>query len=276
MKLSFIFLLAVLLSLVSAFAQESSHPVTIDFPANSQFLPRSWVKAPIEAKITPLDRALHNQAKSFITKGLNKYPAPITAKYLKGVSIVGSLSFYGVSYGGTYMVNSKKIILVYRKTFDPRGFEQRLHHEFSSILLKMNEDSFENPRWIASNPPTFVYRAAGIIEQQNGQRPEATKVLAAEQQKTGGTGSSLLRLNPKFMVEGFLTPYNRVSVEQDVNETAAHLFTNPEIWNFCRSYPRLDQKVDVLIDFYRRLDPKMDRLYFRNLTTESRPTPNKQ
>jgi hypothetical protein len=63
-----------------------------------------------------------------------------------------------------------------------------------------------------------------------------------------------------------------VSVEQDLNEMAAHLFTNHELWEMCRRYPRIDQKVDVLIDFYRRLDQSMDRLFFRELTT---PPPTK-
>ena len=105
-----------------------------------------------------------------------------------------------------------------------------------------------------------------MVEEQSWDRSEATKVLAAEQKKTGGSGSTLLRLEPTLMKEGFLTAYNQVSVEQDLNETAAHLFTNPDLWDFCKSYPRVDQKVDVLIDFYNKLDDSMDRLFFRNLT----------
>ncbi len=243
----------------------------IDFPTDAAFLPAKWREAPIQAEVTLLDTALTDPAKLIIQQALQKYPEAILADYLKSVSIVGSLRFYKVNYGGTYMANSKRIVLVYRKSFDPRGFEQRLHHEFSSILLKLNEESFENSRWIASNEPDFVYRAGGVIEKQTGDRSEATKVLAAEQKKTGGSGSSLLSLNAAFMEEGFLTQYNRVSVEQDLNETAAHLFTNPEIWSFCRRYPRLDQKIDVLIDFYRKLDPEMDRLYFRDLTRAKDP-----
>ncbi|MEM9284105.1 MAG: hypothetical protein AAGA96_19985 [Verrucomicrobiota bacterium] len=75
------------------------------------------------------------------------------------------------------------------------------------------------------------------------------------------------------MAEGFLTPYNQVSVEQDMNETAAHLFTNPELWKYCERYPRIDQKVDVLIDFYRTLHPEMNRLYFRRITNEPSASP---
>ena len=91
--------------------------------------------------------------------------------------------------------------------------------------------------------------------------------------KTGGSGSSLLVVDFELMKSGFLTPYNQVSIEQDLNETAAHLFTNPELWEYCRQYPRIDQKVDVLIDFYRRLAPSMDRLYFRRLTLGPTSTP---
>ncbi|MEM9018427.1 MAG: hypothetical protein AAGC68_15540, partial [Verrucomicrobiota bacterium] len=47
---------------------------------------------------------------------------------------------------------------------------------------------------------------------------------------------------------------------------AAHLFTNSDIWKYCETFPLIDHKVDVLIDFYRQLDPVFDRIYFRNLT----------
>ncbi len=272
LKFTLLITLAVFIFAFPVPAQEKQVSTTrIDFPADASFLPGKWREDPIQAEVTLLDTALNGRAEEIIKKALQKYPEALLEKYLKSVSIVGSLRFYKVNYGGTYMANSKRIVLVYRKTFDPRGFEQRLHHEFSSILLKLNEPSFENSRWIASNKPDFAYRAGGIIEKQTGDRSEATKVLAAEQKRTGGSGSSLLNLNAAFMEEGFLTQYNRVSVEQDLNETAAHLFTNPEIWRFCQMYPRLDQKIDVLIDFYRGLDPQMDRLYFRDLTKVKDP-----
>lgn len=254
-------------------AQETRPPVPIDFPASGGFLPDPWTRAPIDAEVTPLEIGLQARAAAIITKGLQKYPEPLVKQFLGGVSIVGSLRFYHVSYGGTYMSEARKVVLAYKRKFDSRGFEQRLHHEFSSLLLKMNQKSFSKRRWSAANPPGFTYRAGGVIEEQHGDRSEATKVLGAEQKKTGGSGSSLLRVSPALMEEGFLTPYNRISVEQDVNEMAAHLFTDPEIWKFCEDYPRIDQKVDVLIDFYRTLNPTMDRLYFRNLTSVKKVAP---
>ena len=236
------------------------------FPGDRAFLPKSWTEAPIDAKIEPLREELHEKATGILRTALEKYPVKVRERFLEGIFVVGSLKFYDVAYGGTYMTNGRRIILVYRETFEARGFEQRLHHEFSSLLLKQNENLFESKRWTAANEPGFTYRAAGIVEEQTGDRSEATKVLAAEQKKTGGSGSSLLQLDPNLMKAGFLTPYNQVSVEQDLNETAAHLFTNPDLWEFCRLYPRLDQKVDVLIDFYRRLDESMDRMHFRKMT----------
>ena len=239
----------------------------IYFPGDRAFLPKSWTEAPIDARIEPLREELHEKATGILRTALEKYPVKVRERFLEGIFVVGSLKFYDVAYGGTYMTNGRRIILVYRETFEARGFEQRLHHEFSSLLLKQNENLFESKRWTAANEPSFTYRAAGIVEEQTGDRSEATKVLAAEQKKTGGSGSSLLQLDPDLMKGGFLTPYNRVSIEQDLNETAAHLFTNPDLWELCRLYPRLDQKVDVLIDFYRHLDDSMDRLYFRKMTT---------
>lgn len=245
----------------------------VTFPEDRSFLPKSWTEDPISASIEPLDQKLRLAALGILESALAKYPEKVREKYLGGVAVVGSLRFYDVSYGGTYLANSRRIILVYRESFDARGFEQRFHHEFSSILLKQNQAVFEATRWTDANDTTFRYRAPGIVEEQDGDRSEATRVLAAEQEKTGGSGSSLLQVDFGLMKSGFLTAYNQVSIEQDLNETAAHLFTNPEIWEFCRQYPRIDQKVDVLIDFYRRLDPSMDRLYFRRLTLGPTSTP---
>lgn len=250
----------------------SAEPM-VTFPEDRSFLPKAWTEAPINASFQPLDPKLRLAALGILEAALAKYPENLRQRYLGGVSVVGSLRFYDVGYGGTYMANSRRIVLVYRETFDARGFEQRFHHEFSSILLKQNEDSFESERWTAANDPTFAYRAAGIVEEQTGDRSEATRVLAAEQEKTGGSGSNLLLVDFALMKSGFLTAYNQVSIEQDLNETAAHLFTNPELWEYCRQYPRIDQKVDVLIDFYRRLAPSMDRLYFRRLTLGPTSTP---
>jgi hypothetical protein len=244
----------------------------VRFPKDNGFLPRSWILDPIGAEVGALKPEYHAPAEAIIRKALAKYSEAMVKEFLEGVSIVGSLRFYDVGYGGTYMAKGRQIVLVYRPAFDRRGFEQRFHHEFASILLENNEALFDGNRWRSANRIDFSYRAPGIVEEQRGDRSEATRVLAAEQKRTGGSGSSLLRLDEDLMEEGFLTPYNRVSVEQDMNELAAHLFTNPDLWGFCERFPRIDQKVDVLIDFYRKLDPNMDRLYFRRIATHPSAT----
>ena len=240
----------------------------VRFPRDNGFLPRNWILDPIGAEVEVLKPEYRASAEAIIQKALAKYSEAMVREFLEGVSIVGSLRFYDVGYGGTYMAKGRQIVLVYRPTFDARGFEQRFHHEFASILLKNNEALFDGNRWRSANGSDFSYRAPGIVEEQRGDRSEATRVLAAEQKRTGGSGSSLLRLDEDLMEEGFLTPYNRVSVEQDMNELAAHLFTNPDLWGFCERFPRIDQKVDVLIDFYRKLDPNRDRLDFRQIAIQ--------
>ncbi len=260
------FLLANLVAICLFRLSSAEDTAVISFPADNSFLPKSWIEEPISAEIEPLDENLREKAGKIVAAAHGKYPLELRKKFLAGVHIVGSLRFYDVGYGGTYLANGKKIVLVYKETFDSEGFEQRFHHEFSSILLNQNENHFEDKRWINANPPSFQYRAGGIIEEQSGDRSEATRVLAAEQKRTGGSGSGLLKLDPELMKDGFLTPYNQVSIEQDFNETTAHVFTNSELWVYCQRYPRIDQKVDIVIDFFRRLDPKLDRLYFRSLT----------
>ncbi|NNE91396.1 MAG: hypothetical protein HKN23_07095 [Verrucomicrobiales bacterium] len=239
----------------------------VSFPTTTNFLPRNWQRAPIDARISPLPGSLHEKSKTIVERALAKYPGSLIRRNLKGVRLVSSLEFYGIEYGGTYMPHSRIIILAYDSRFNDRGFEQRFHHEFSSVLLQSYENKFDDKRWKSANPPSFSYRSNGVIENGHSGQSEATKMLGEEQRKTGGDGSSLLELNSGLMTQGFLTRYNQVSIEQDVNETAAHLFTNPEIWTYCERHPRLDLKVDVLIDFYTQIDPALNRLHFRRITS---------
>lgn len=255
------------------FSKELRAEPLVDFPEDRSFLPKTWNEDPINAEVEPLDERLRLAALGILEAAFAKYPEKIRQRFLGGVSVVGSLKFYDVSYGGTYVSNTRRIVLVYREVFDTRGFEQRFHHEFSSILLRQNQDLFEATRWSAANDPGLGYHAPGVLEEQDGDRSVATRILAAEQKKTGGSGSGLLTVDVGLMRSGFLTAYNQVSIEQDFNEATAHLFTNPEIWEYCRRFPRIDQKVDVLIDFYHRLDPEMDRLFFRRLTLGPSSTP---
>ena len=259
-------LILLLISLFAILLEQEVSAGLVSFPNSTSFLPRNWQKAPINARISPLPNVSRKKAEGIINYALSKYPGSVIRKNLKGVRLVSSLEFYGIEYGGTYMPHSRIIVLAYDPAFDDRGFEQRFHHEFSSVLLQTYENKFDDRRWRAANTPDFKYRSNGVIEDSHGGQSEATKLLGEEQKRTGGDGSSLLELNDKLMAEGFLTRYNCVSIEQDVNETAAHLFTNPNIWKYCARHPLLDQKIDVLIDFYSSIDPSLSRIHFRRIT----------
>ncbi len=238
----------------------------VSFPKSTSFLPRNWQRAPISARITPLAEGSRAKAEKIIERAVAKYPDSVVRKNLKGVRLVSKLEFYGIEYGGTYMPHSHLIVLAYDPRFDDLGFEQRFHHEFSSVLLQAYENKFDDRRWKDANAANFKYRSNGVIEHSLGGQSEATKFLGEEQKRTGGNGSNLLEVNNGLMALGFLTRYNQVSIEQDVNETAAHLFTNPKIWEYCARYPRIDQKIDVLIDFYSQIDSSLDRMHFRRIT----------
>lgn len=245
----------------------------IIFPKNTDFLPEHWREEPISAAIVPLSDPSREIVTQILTRAFSKYPPEILQQNLSKVAVVESLKFYGVAYGGTYIIAAQQIVLVYRPLFTAQGFEQRFHHEFSSILLQKNKPEFDLNHWSSANSPGTAYRVDGVIEEPVQEQSESTKVLAEAQKKTGGSGAELLNLDPDLMKLGYLTQYNQVSVEQDVNEVAAHLFTNPEIWDFCRRYPRIDQKVHVLIDFYQKIDPGMDRIFFRKLTLNPTASP---
>lgn len=266
---SLLVLVLILLGTTS-FAESADRVV---FPENINFIPTAWTKEPIQAEFKPLPKNHRLAALGILEKAFAKYPESMLKRYLTNVAVVQELRFYGVAYGGTYVGETGQVILVYRPVFEARGFEQRFHHEFSSILLSGNLNMFSSERWTAANSPGVPYRTAGVIEQRDGDRSESTNVLAEAQKDGAKASDSLLLVDPDLMKLGFLTRYNQVSIEQDVNELAAHLFTDPEIWDYCRRYPRIDQKVHVLIDFYQRLDPSLDRIFFRRLTINPTASP---
>ena len=118
----------------------------IRFPANDSFLPASWAEEPIKAEIEPLDEALQATASEILKAALVKYPESLLKEFLDGIYVVGSLRFYGVGYGGTYMANAERIIHVYHYSYDTHEFEQHFHHEFSCMHVRKNEGSFEQTR----------------------------------------------------------------------------------------------------------------------------------
>ena len=177
---------------------------------------------------------------------LAKYPMALLSEHLEAVHLVrpGSLRQFrngqwDPAAAGTYGETSLYVIL---ETFPGRTGASRFseavfHHELSSILVGKHPELFNQNAWRAANPPRFKY---------------ANRMVGSPQLATN------------LFAEGFVASYGKSSLENDVNTYAMHLFTRADwLLRQAERHPRVRRKLDVLMDFYERLDPGFTRGFFR-------------
>lgn len=106
-------------------------------------------------------------------------------------------------------------------------------HEYSSFLLIWNYDLFPEDEWNKINPIGSEYSKVDFFN----------------------FNEELPREN------GFLINYSMSERENDFNIIAQHLFEgepkflDSEFWPIAEEYPKIKQKVDIVIDFYQKIDP---------------------
>ncbi|MDX2106832.1 MAG: hypothetical protein SFY67_10565 [Candidatus Melainabacteria bacterium] len=64
--------------------------------------------------------------------------------------------------------------------------------------------------------------------------------------------------------------YAKHNIDADFAMVSSHLLCgNAELWSLAKRYPCIEQKIERVIAFYQRLDPKMDKEYFKQLALKS-------
>lgn len=226
-------------------------PVRVVASSDPQIFPDSWRRAPISATGKALDSSEHDRVMAILEPAISKYPQKVLATHLIVVYLLSDLRYSGVSAAGT---NSRDA--VYMKIGDEkRGFtaaqiEGVFHTEFSSILLRNLKTQFDATAWEALNPPDFKYSVGdgvGAIKK----------------------GKASTRIDESLMSQGFRTQYSQSSLENDFNGFAAALFTGESaLWRSAKTYPAIQGKLKLTIDFYSIIDPAFTEEYFRRLTTK--------
>ncbi len=230
-------------------ADTSIRGVLVSFRYSVSIFPDSWQVAPINAQGEQLNSSEAGRCKSAIINALKKYPIAALKKNLRAVYFLKDMKFYDVGYGGT---NSNDALYLTNDGED-MGYtdlylEQTFHHEFSSILYRNNPLLFDDAAWIKVNMPGFDYN-----DPENG-------VGAIR------NNQSSQELDSVLCKKGFLTQYALSSLENDINTLAQNIFSPGEgFWNLVDGYPRISQKVKLMISFYHKIDPAFTETYFRNL-----------
>ena len=190
------------------------------------------------------DKELARQ-RDMLKSALAKYPLDLLSDRLECTYFLRSGSLkrfregqWGNSVLGTY--GEKSLYVSVRGGKRSRGWsllsEAVFHHELSSILMGHYPQMFRPKDWEAANDPGFAYRNKG-----------------------GGSPQAITN----FLSAGFVCSYGMANVENDVNTYAMWLFTRAD-WLFEQAArnPRVQRKVDLLIQFYGRLDPTYTREFF--------------
>lgn len=209
--------------------------------------PETWQAAPISAKGEPIAATEVNRSRQVIINAMNKYSAGLLQKHLRAVYFLRTMSFYEVGYGGTnsadalYLTN-EGVKMGYSDLY----LEQTFHHEFSSILYRNNPSFINENAWLKANINGFSYndpeKGVGAIRNNQSSQDFDTSLCA----------------------KGFLTQYAMSGMENDINTVAQNLFSpSPGFWDIADRYPRIHEKVKLLISFYHKLDPLFTEQYFR-------------
>lgn len=215
--------------------------------------PPGWQQAPINATGEQISSEELQRIEPIITIALKKYPERLLSVTLKSVFLTKSMSFYNVGFGGT---NSNDAVYVtsdgVSKGYTTSYIEQTFHHEFSSVLFRDYPSLIDTTSWKKQNDPGFDYN-----DPENG--VGAIKNNESSQQ-----------LSTELAEKGMLTQYAMSALENDINTIAQNLFKpDPEFWKIADAYPKVGNKVKLLIAFYGKLSPVFTEQYFRNFNNST-------
>ena len=221
--------------------------VSVSFIYSATIFPESWQTAPIDATGEQISAAEMERSKSVIARALNKYSVVSLKKNLQIIYFLKSMKFYDVGYGGTnstdalYLTNNGAAM-----GYNDLYMEQTFHHEYSSILYRNYPSFIDEEAWKKANIPGFDYN-----DPENG-------VGAIR------NNESSQDLDTTLCKKGFLTQYSLSGIENDINTFAQNIFSpSAGFWKIVDQYPRIKNKVKLLIDFYKKIDPLFTNEYFK-------------
>jgi hypothetical protein len=201
--------------------------------------PKNWVEQLYidAATVTnQSDRKLCEQYAKEFEKPYLKYALN---RWLKKIVFMKKIYMSGKWFAGTYDPIHGIIWCVCDSKVSKSEHILTLHHEFSSLLFYNNKESFDVPKWKAFNtkPSAYMYS-----DEERWYDPETIKNFTSGE------------LNSKLYNDGFITDYNTVSVEEDINRYAEYIFTQPgKLESISKKYKRVHMKINHLKSFYREM-----------------------
>ena len=227
---------------------EKIHPNLVYFPPNNnqKIFPNAWYETETAGSYEYLGGVIKPKlAIITIQMALEKYPSSLVSKYLEKIYVVNKLNFYDVAYGGT---NSSSNIYLSFNFYTPKDLEEIFHAEFSSILLRQNQSLINYQSWKDNNPKGFKY---------------------------SGNPTSFIKDKKSYTINdeelynsGFINEYATTTFENDFNNISRILFCNDKrFWEDLagKRFSGLNNKINIVIDFYSQLNRVFNLEYFRKL-----------
>jgi len=222
--------------------------VIIVFENESDMFPKSWKGGKINGTSEDLNKDEIERSIKILNKTFAKYPTQVLKNNLEKVYVLGSLSFYGVGYGGTN--SSTRVYLTNKGAaygYTNNYVEKLFHAEFSSILMRNYPQFLDEKTWININTKGFVYGGSGVEAIREGKSSES---FAEELHK-----------------EGFLNQYAQSTLENDFNSFAKNIFRGgKKFWELANKHDKLWGKLQLILYFYQALDPAFDEAFFQKVS----------
>jgi len=206
--------------------------------------PERWLDSPIYAAAEPLLLSEVDRFYKILEREIKKYPQKLLKENIKNIFVMDRLTFHDTYVGGSYA--NKTIYITNPRILGQHSdldVESTFHHELSSVFLLYHPGYFEKKKWLGINDEKFNYGKGGLEEIRNNKASRKFDAILNSQ--------------------GFLHEYALSSLENDFNSFAESIFVgDTRFWDIVDKYPKIEMKLNILIDFYSKLDPIFTKEYF--------------
>jgi hypothetical protein len=173
-----------------------------------------------------------------IQAAMRRYPPEMITRHVRGVYVVARMFEDGVEIGGSYITSPPGISFTLgppEDGVDEPWIRDSFHHEFAHAIY-VQRPGFPRKAWDAQNAPGFKYGRNGYSAIKEGRYGRDIKTSLA--------------------TKGLISEYAASDASEDFAEVAGRMMANDaDFWRACRKYPRIRAKANLVMAFYRKVDP---------------------
>lgn len=221
---------------------ESAYISVINTRLKPAEVPAKWRRPNINPEYLMLDEKAEIWWTNTVSEMLKAYPLSLLRDSVDCIYILKYLKVRDIVVAG--VATDRKVFLTVlgnrMRARTQADVERALHHEISSALLDHRPSCLSYTKWEAINAPNFKYRGwAGV------------------------TSSSVVTSSRSLKELGFFREYSQSDIENDFNIIAENLMLgSEELWQDAELYPRIRQKMTLVIEAYQCFNPAFTMQFF--------------